>query len=130
MDILDQLVETRILGAIERGELDNLPGAGKPLVLDDDRLMPEHLRVGYRVLKNAGLLPPELEALRRLHEAGRALGEAGDAPARRRVRARMLALRLQVEAMGLRHSAQAAWREYADQLLRRLGDPAADPRDA
>lgn len=46
-------------------------GAGKPLVLDDDRLVPEALRVAYRVLKNAGYVPPEVEQLKELRELTR-----------------------------------------------------------
>ncbi|MBI9076182.1 MAG: DUF1992 domain-containing protein [Desulfatibacillum sp.] len=40
---------------------DNLPGAGSPLDLDKDFQIPEDLRMVYRILKNAGCLPPELE---------------------------------------------------------------------
>jgi len=57
----DVLAERRILEAMERGEFDRLPGAGKPLPLEDDSLVPGDLRVAYKVLKNAGYLPPELE---------------------------------------------------------------------
>ena len=58
---LDLLAEQRIREAQERGEFDNLPGAGAPLALDDDALVPEELRAAYRILKNAGYVPPELE---------------------------------------------------------------------
>ncbi len=61
MDALALIAEERIREAIARGEFDNLPGAGKPLSLDDDSLVPAELRVAYKVLKNAGCLPPELE---------------------------------------------------------------------
>lgn len=61
MSIIDDLAEKQILKALENGELDNLPGAGKPLEIDDDSHVPAHLRAGYRILKNAGCLPPELE---------------------------------------------------------------------
>ncbi len=61
MSIIDELAEKHILAALEKGELDNLPGAGKPLVIDDDSHVPVHLRAAYRILKNAGCLPPELE---------------------------------------------------------------------
>ena len=37
LTLLDALAEARIEEAIARGELDGLPGAGRPLVLDDDR---------------------------------------------------------------------------------------------
>lgn len=59
--MLELIAEQKIAEAIARGELDALPGAGRPLELDDDRLVPEELRVAYRILKNAGCVPPELE---------------------------------------------------------------------
>jgi len=61
--MLDFLAEQRIAEAVSRGELDDLPGAGRPLQLDDDALIPAELRLAYRVLKNAGYVPPEVEAL-------------------------------------------------------------------
>lgn len=61
MDFLKRIAEERIREAMERGEFDNLPNKGKPLKLDDDSLIPEDLRMAYRVLKNTGYLPPELE---------------------------------------------------------------------
>lgn len=60
MSVIDKLAEQKMLAAIACGELDNLPGHGKPLVLDDDSAVPEELRAGYRLLKNAGYLPAEL----------------------------------------------------------------------
>ncbi|MEQ0232835.1 DUF1992 domain-containing protein [Klebsiella sp. CN_Kp116] len=61
MWLLDQWAERHILDAQRKGELDNLPGSGEPLSLDDDSHVPAELRAGYRLLKNAGCLPPELE---------------------------------------------------------------------
>ena len=54
---LAAIAEERIQAAIRRGELDNLPGAGKPLPLDDDLLVPPEARIANRILKNAGLVP-------------------------------------------------------------------------
>ena len=56
----DKIAEDIIAAAVARGELDNLPGQGKPLVLDDDSGIPPELRAGYRILKNSGYLPPEI----------------------------------------------------------------------
>lgn len=61
--MLDFIVEQRILEALSRGEFDDLPGAGRPLDLDDDPLVPEDLRLAYRILKNAGYVPAEVETL-------------------------------------------------------------------
>jgi hypothetical protein len=57
----EKLVEDRIKKAQKRGEFDDLPGAGKPLDLYDDRHIPEDLRLAYKILRNADCLPPEIE---------------------------------------------------------------------
>ena len=60
--VLLYLAERRIEEAIARGEFDDLPGAGRPLDLDDeDPLLPEELRLAYPILKNAGCLPAEAD---------------------------------------------------------------------
>ncbi|MEW6185723.1 MAG: DnaJ family domain-containing protein [Thermodesulfobacteriota bacterium] len=55
------IAERKIQEAIRNGELDNLPGKGKPLPLEDESGIPEDLRLAYKILKNADCLPPELE---------------------------------------------------------------------
>ena len=50
------VAEQRIREALNRGDLDNLPGEGRPLALDDDASIPEELRMAYRLLKNGGYL--------------------------------------------------------------------------
>jgi hypothetical protein len=96
---LDLLAEQKIAEAIERGELDDLPGAGRPLELDDDALVPEELRLAYRILKNAGYVPPEVGALNEIAELERfvAAGEA-DAEAHSKALRRLALLRTRVEA--------------------------------
>lgn len=66
MPLLETIAEMKIREAIERGEFANLPGAGKPLRLEDDWMIPEDLRVAYKILKNAGCIPPELELRREI----------------------------------------------------------------
>lgn len=61
MFLVDEWAERHISSALKRGELENLSGEGKPLQLDDDSHVPADLRAGYRLLKNAGCLPPEIE---------------------------------------------------------------------
>jgi hypothetical protein len=59
-------VDEKIKEAIARGEFDNLPGKGKPLDLDAYFATPEHLRMGYSILKNADIIPEEMELLRQI----------------------------------------------------------------
>ncbi|WP_291321914.1 DnaJ family domain-containing protein [Desulfonatronospira sp.] len=61
MDIFAKKAEERILEAMEKGELDNLPGSGKPLELKDDSHIPPEMRIAYKILKNSGYVPPEME---------------------------------------------------------------------
>jgi hypothetical protein len=68
LPVLDQLAEQHILQAQQSGAFDDLPGAGTPLELDDDAMVPEELRTAYRILKNSGYVPAEVEALRDLRE--------------------------------------------------------------
>ena len=61
MDMFAMIAERRIQEAMARGEFDNLPGKGKPLVQEDLSGVPEELRMAYKILKNAGCVPPEVE---------------------------------------------------------------------
>ncbi len=61
MEIFSKIAEQKIREAIERGDFDRLENSGRPLNLEDEIWIPEDLRPAYRVLKNAGCIPPELE---------------------------------------------------------------------
>ena len=89
---LDAIAERRIREAQARGELDDLPGAGAPLELDDDALVPEDLRVAYRILKNAGFVPPEVEAFSEIARLEDLVNREGEDTAARAKAVRKLAL--------------------------------------
>lgn len=97
MNLLDQIAETRIQEAVERGELCGLPGEGAPLQLDADSAVPEELRVAYRILKNAGFLPPELYMRKELREAEQLLQQLPESE-RSRAHARLQLLQLRLAA--------------------------------
>jgi hypothetical protein len=114
--LTDDIVERRIAEAMVRGELDNLPGAGRPLDLDDDALVPEELRVAHRILKNAGFLPPAMAARREIADAAALLRRAVDDSERRRaaLRLALLAAKLEAEGRGLPI-------DYRDLVTERMG---------
>lgn len=58
------LAEAKILEAIEAGQFCDLQGKGRPLDLEGYFAAPSSLRAGFGVLKSAGLVPPEVEAMR------------------------------------------------------------------
>lgn len=66
--IFEKIVEEKIQEAIRNGEFDNLPGKGKPINLDEWASLPEDLRAGYMLLKNAGYVPEEAQLLKEIGE--------------------------------------------------------------
>jgi hypothetical protein len=66
--VFEILAEQRIADALARGELDNLPGAGKPLEFDDDPFVSPEQRMINRILKNAGFTPREVLLRREVAE--------------------------------------------------------------
>jgi hypothetical protein len=72
---VQSIVEERIRKAQEEGMFDNLPGKGKPLRLDDDSRIAPHLRASYRILRNAGILPPEMQLRKEISDLRQLLSE-------------------------------------------------------
>lgn len=120
MLLIEKIAESRIAEAMERGELDNLPGEGRPLQLDDDRLVPESLRAAYRILKNAGYLPPELESRREIRNIEQLLAAAEDESERRQARKKLRFLLEKIGTLrGPSHNLEIE-QHYYERLIQRL----------
>jgi hypothetical protein len=120
---LAALVERRLEQAVASGELSNLPGAGRPLELDEDPLVPVEVRIAHRALKNAGLLPPDLAdlvELRRLIASAREQDTEGGARPPGKGAGRLRALIMQLEAAGRHAIAARAWQDYEAAICERL----------
>jgi len=113
------LVEQRIRTAMADGVFDNLPGRGRPLVLDDDSLVPEDMRLAHRVLKNAGYLPEELALRGEIAGIHGMLEQALDGEARRVANKRLALLRTRLAASGGERPAHLE-NEYLDRMRRHL----------
>ena len=55
------IAERRINEAIENGTLRTDSWKNKPLPLNDDHFVPDDLKMAYKILKNSGFVPPEVE---------------------------------------------------------------------
>ncbi len=119
MGLFDRLAEARIQQAIERGDLDDLPGAGKPLALEDNTLVPEELRVAYRILRNAGYVPEEVRVRGSIAELERLISRLdGEEHAHALRRLELLRARLSAQRGG-RVNLQIE-DQYRQQVLERL----------
>ncbi|WP_371018528.1 DUF1992 domain-containing protein [Pseudalkalibacillus sp. JSM 102089] len=61
MDFAWFVAEDKIKTALKHGDFDDLPGKGKRQNLEDLSMIPEDLRIAYKVLKNSGYLPEEMD---------------------------------------------------------------------
>jgi len=120
MWLIDELAEARIADARERGAFDDLPGTGRPLLLDDDVLVPEELRVGYRLLKNAGYLPPELELRREIADVEQLLAVSHTTTERTQAAKRLSYLRLHLSLVRGTATDLRSEQVYFDKLCRKL----------
>jgi hypothetical protein len=119
MLVLELIAEARIAEAARAGAFDNLPGAGRPLALEDDRLIPEESRMAYRILRNAGFVPAELETRREAATLRHLLAAATDDAEKSRAAARLALLEATLEAARGRSLPHAGG--YRALLLARLG---------
>jgi hypothetical protein len=61
MESLAFIAEQKILKAMEERDLNSPQWKNKALPLGNDHLVPDDLKIAYKILKNSGYLPPELE---------------------------------------------------------------------
>lgn len=122
MNWMQAIVEERIKESICKGEFDQLPGKGKPLELDDDSMVPEDLRASYRLMKNAGVIPEELQLSKELLQLEDLLACCTDQKERGRLQQELSVKRLRYQqlmsARGLHGN--AVFREYEEKLERKL----------
>ncbi|MXW25172.1 MAG: DUF1992 domain-containing protein [Dehalococcoidia bacterium] len=99
----EQLVENRILEAIEEGVFEGLPGEGAPLALRDADRLAGDLWLAHHVLGNAGALPEWLELARTIE---------GD-------RGRLAAIEGEHEALVERARSTGEWRRLGPLIAER-----------
>ena len=128
MHFLELIAERKIAEAERQGALKDLPGEGAPLALDDDPMIPEDLRMAYRILKNAGLVPEEIAMLREVAQLEALVRETEpqDAANSQAVR-RLELLRMKLEQASPGRSSALLGRSYRRRILERIAGIASEP---
>lgn len=98
MDCLAFIAEQKISQAIEKGELKTSGWENKPLKLDDDHLVPDDLKMAYKLLKNAGYLPPEIEQRKEITRLEELISKTTDEHERLQQMRKLSVLLMKVEA--------------------------------
>ena len=99
----EQLVENRILEAIEEGVFEGLPGEGAPLAPRDAERLAGDLWLAHHILGNAGALPEWLELARTIEQD----------------RERLAAIEREHAALAERAGSTGAWRRLAPLIAER-----------
>ena len=76
---LESFIEQQIKKAIAEGEFDDLPGKGKPVDLKAYFDTPEDLRMAYSILKDANIIPEEMQLLKDIEALKAQLETCSDA---------------------------------------------------
>lgn len=115
-----RLAEERIREAQQAGAFDDLPGKGQPLELEDLSWVPEDLRIGYLVLKNAHVLPPEAELLKDVHILEDLLKHVEDEGEKRALAKSLQWKMIRLDLLKRRSMTVPSVRDYSRRLINRL----------
>lgn len=85
----NDLLEAQVRAARERGELEDLPGKGKPLALDDLDHLPADQRFDALLLRTCGEISAEVTLVREIRACRVELDSSESEPERARLRALM-----------------------------------------
>jgi hypothetical protein len=117
----EKLIESRIKKAQDEGAFENLPGSGQPLFFEDDRHIPEDLRMAYKVLKNADCLPPEVQLRKEIRTTEDLLAGMTDTEQQYRLIKKLNFLILKLNALRETNAAYDFPQRYFGQVAERLG---------
>lgn len=97
MDSLAFIAEQKILKAMEERDLNSPRWKNKPLPLEDDHMVPDDLKIAYKMLKNSGYLPPELEERKEIKRVEDLIASTEDEHERLRQMKKLNVLLMKVE---------------------------------
>ncbi|MDG0813260.1 DnaJ family domain-containing protein [Cohnella rhizosphaerae] len=122
MNWIVSIAEQKIRDAEKSGQLEGLPGHGKPLPDDDLAGVPEELRLSYKLLKNAGALPEELQIRKDLVSLSDLLEACRDPERSEKLKGELTEKRLRYRLMMNERgwTQQDAYEQYADAVYAKL----------
>jgi hypothetical protein len=121
MICFQRIAERRIVEAIREGAFRNLPGAGRPLELEDDSHIPEDLRVAYKILKNAGFVPKEVVLRKEIMQAEDLLAGMEDTKVKYRHLKKLNFLIMKLNMLRKTHTGMEKSQHYEKKLAERFG---------
>ena len=129
MNILAFLAEQKILQAMEERDLSDTSFKYKPLPLEDDSFVPAELKIAYKILKNGGFLPPEVEERKEVKRLEDLITSTEDEHERLRQMKKLEVLLMKIDAKRSFSTSINSQHEYYRNLVERITVRSKTPPD-
>ena len=121
MDSALSIIAERLINeAIREGKLDTSKFHGKPLQLEDNSFVPEDLKMAYKILKNSGYLPPEIEAKKEIQKIEELLADTEDERLRVKQLKKLNFLKLKLNTLRKRPLNLDKFKAYQQRVVEKL----------
>ncbi|MBB5346651.1 DUF1992 domain-containing protein [Desulfoprunum benzoelyticum] len=129
MNILTFLAEQKILQAMEERDLSDTSFKYKPLPLEDDSFVPAELKIAYKILKNGGFLPPEVEERKEVKRLEDLITSTEDEHERLRQMKKLEILMMKIDAKRSFTTSINSQHEYYRNVVERISVKSKTPPD-
>lgn len=120
MNVLHQIAEQRIAEAMQERDLNSPKWQNRPLPLNDDAFVPDHLKMAYKILKNSGYLPPEIEDRKEVQRLEELIAATEDAHERLRQMKKLNLLLIKIDASRTTRTSITTDHAYYRQVVERI----------
>lgn len=120
-EALHTIAERRIAQAIKDGTLKTDGWKNKPLPLDDDSFVPDDLKMAYKILKNSGYVPPEVETRKEIQRLEDLIAKSEDCHQRVKQMKKLNVLMMKLDAQRNRPSSIEHDDEYYRKIVEKIG---------
>ena len=120
MDILAVIAEQKILQAMQERDLSDSKYKYKPLPLEDDSFVPDDLKMAYKILKNSGFLPPEIEERKEVKRLEDLITSTSDEAERLRQMKKLDVLLMKINAKRPFSSSISSQHDYYRNVVERI----------
>ncbi|MBW2472020.1 MAG: DUF1992 domain-containing protein [Deltaproteobacteria bacterium] len=120
LEAIRLIADRKICEALEKGHLNIESWHNKPLPISDDNMIPGELRMAYKILKNAGYLPPEIETKKEIQQIEDLLATCEDERIRVKQIKKLNYLVLKLNTMKVDTANIEGQEEYYRKIIERL----------
>lgn len=120
MDSLAFIAEQKIAQAMQERDLNSPKWKNKPLPLEDDRFVPDDLKMAYKILKNSGYLPPEIEDRKEVKRIEDLIAATEDEHERLKQMKKLSVLMMKIDAKRSFSSSISEQQDYYQKVVERI----------